>query len=277
MSGSTSTEHCELSLATPTGRITTSIEVPTGFVPVTAIIPLGRQLAAQAQQLEIEAVQRDGRSISCRQGCAACCRMLVPLSAPETFPLLDAVRRLPESERARLRERLDRTWAALERAGLRSKLQTLADTTRPISDEELEPLNRAYFALRVPCPFLENERCTVYEHRPSACRDLLVTSPPEWCEDVERHPVQSVPISVRLGTALGLLWANLRREAPRLIPLPLALEWAEQHEPERTSGSNGLALLDTFLDTLWRLLGQEFTARNVPMPTQENGSKSGHG
>ncbi len=276
MSGSTTTEHCELALATPAGRITTSVEVPTGFVPVTAIIPLGRQLAAQAQQLEVEAVQAAGQSISCRQGCAACCRMLVPMSAPETFPLLDAVRQLPESDRARLHERLDRTLAALERAGLRSKLQALADTTRPMSDEELEPLNRAYFALRVPCPFLENERCTIYEHRPSACRDLLVTSPPEWCEDVEHHPVQSVPVSVRLGTALGLLWASLRQDAPRLIPLPLALEWAERHEAERTTGGKGSALLDSFLDKLWRLLSQEFAARKVPTPPQENGSKPGH-
>lgn len=277
MSGSTTTEYCELALTTPAGRITASVEMPTGRVPVLALIPLGRQLASQAQQLEIEALQRDGRSVSCRQGCAACCRRLISLSAPEAFPLRDAVHRWPEADRARLRKRLDRTVAALEGAGLRSKLQALTEASRPISDDELEPLTRTYAALRLPCPFLEAERCTIYEHRPSACRDLLVTSPPEWCEDVAHHPVQSVPVSVRLSTALGRLWDNLRREAPRLIPLPLALEWAEQHEPERTTGGKGLELLDIFLDTLWRLLSQEFSAQEVPVPAQENGRDSEHG
>ncbi len=264
MSGTTSTERCDLALSTPAGRITTSIEVPTGFVPVTAIVPLGRELAAQAQQLEIDAATQEGRQVSCRQGCAACCRMLVPLSAPEAFHLSDAVTRLPEAARARIHERLEHTRAALETAGLLPGLQALAETTHPVSDEELEPTNRAYYALRLPCPFLEADRCTVYDHRPSACRDLLVTSPAEWCNDLEHQPVNTLPVSVRVSTALGLLWASLRQEAPRLIPLPVALEWAHRHAPERATGSKGTDLLDTFLDKLWRLLSQEFAARQVP-------------
>lgn len=261
MSGSTPTERCELALSTPAGRITTAVEVPTAFVPVTAIVPLGRQLAAQAQQLEVEAVEREGCQVSCRQGCAACCRMLVPVSAPEVFHLRDALNRLPESDRARLLQRVGQTQAALEAAGLLDRLRAVADTDRAIADEELEPLNHAYYALRLPCPFLDHEQCAIYEHRPAACRELLVTSPAEWCDDLAQNPVQAVPVSVRLSTALGLLWAGLRQEAPRLIPLPVALDWADRHQAEQATGGKGPDILDQFLDKLWRLLSQEFTAR----------------
>ncbi len=266
MNGSSTTERCELALATPAGRITTSVEIPTGFVPVTAIVPLARQLAAQAQQLDVDIVQREGRTISCRQGCAACCRMLVPMSAPEALTLWRYVLSLPDSERERFEARLARTLATLDAAGLLNRLEAVAETDRTITDEELEPLNEAYYALRLPCPFLEAEDCAIYEQRPAACRELLVTSPAEWCHNMAENPVEPVPVSVRMSTALGLLWASLRGEPPRLIPLPVALRWAERHAAEQETGGKGTDLLDTFLDKLWRLLSQEFTRRQSQSP-----------
>lgn len=261
MSNASPTEQCELALSTPAGRITTSVEVPTSFVPITAIVPLGRQLAAQAQQLEVDLVERAGQKVSCREGCAACCRMLVPLSAPEVFHVQDAVRRLPDEIRARVHERLAQTKTALTGAGLVTKLRALGEADRPMTDAELEPINHAYYALRLPCPLLEAEHCVIYDDRPSACRELLVTSPPELCNDMEHNAVQPIPAGLRLSTALGLLWAGMRQEAPRLIPLPIALDWAAQHDAERSSGGKGTAVLEIFLDKLWRLLSQEFAAR----------------
>lgn len=238
-----------------------------GFVPITAIVPLGRQLAVQAQQLEIDALEQAGERVSCREGCAACCRMLVPLSVPEVFHLQEAVRALPEDARGRLHARLAQTTMALTKAGLLSQLRSLADTDRPLSDAELEPLNHAYYALRLPCPYLEAERCTIYEQRPAACRDLLVTSPPEWCNDMEKNLVKAVPIGLRLSTALGLLWASHRQEAPRLVPLPIALDWAASHDSLRSTGGPGTTILETFMDRLWRLLSQDFAARGVSPET----------
>lgn len=264
MSESSTTERCELALSTPAGRITTSVEVPTAFVPVTAIVPLARQLAAQAQQLEVESVQQNDATISCRQGCAACCRMLVPMSVPEAFTLREHVRRLPAANQERIQSRMAQTSAALEAAGLLAKLDAVADTDTPISDEALEPLNQAYYALRLPCPFLEAEQCSIYDQRPAACRELLVTSPAEWCNDMEHNPVQAVPVSIRLSTALGLLWSAIKGDAPRLIPLPVALAWADRHAADATTGRPGTELLDTLLDRLWRLLSQEFTQRQTP-------------
>src|SRR4030095_5401661 len=113
--------------------------------------------------------------------------------------------------------------------GALDRLHAVAQADAPMSDEQLEPINRAYYALRHPCPFLEEEMCSIYEARPAACRELLVTSPAQLCNDMAENPVEPIPVPVRIGTVLGLLWSGLTGGAPRLIPLPLALAWGRAH------------------------------------------------
>ncbi len=69
-------ERFDIALSTPAGRLTTALDVPTGFVPITAIVPVTRRLGEEAMQLEERRAKEQGRSISCRMGCAACCRMI---------------------------------------------------------------------------------------------------------------------------------------------------------------------------------------------------------
>src|SRR4029077_1598549 len=254
-------ERFELALNTPAGRLTTAIDVPTGFIPITAIVPVTRRLGEEASQLEVQRVIAAGETISCRMGCAACCRMLVPLSAPEAFALREYVGQLPTDRRTLLLNRLGDTKDRVKREGLWDRLNDVAEAARPVPDEELDPLNRAYYALRIPCPYLENEMCSIYEARPAACRELLVTSPAELCQDMVTNHISPLPISMRIGSILGLLWGTLTSSPPRLIPLPMALEWAERHEEESRKTWPGASLLDQVLDSMWRFLSQEFTNR----------------
>ena len=254
-------ERFEIALNTPAGRLTTALDVPTGFVPITAIVPVTRRLGEEAMQLEEQHARELGGSISCRMGCAACCRMMVPLSPPEAFALRDYVEQLPADQRDRLTARLAETKSSLRKQGLLDRLQAVADTSEPLPDERLDPINRAYYDLRLPCPFLENELCSIYETRPAACRELLVTSPAELCDNIADNPVQALPVPVRIGTVLGLVWASLMNSTPRLIPLPLALDWAEQHRQESAQTWTGSALIDQMLDKMWRFLSQEFINR----------------
>ena len=258
---SMTTERFEIALNTPAGGLTTALDVPTGFVPITAIVPVARRLGEEAMQLEGRQAKDMGRSISCQMGCAACCRMMVPLSPPEAFALRDYVEQLPAERRNRIGTRVADTTSLLKRQGLLDQLHAVADTTKPIPDEQLDPINRAYYALRHPCPFLENELCSIYEARPAACRELLVTSPAELCENIADNPVQPLPVPMRIGTVLGLVWASLTNAAPRLIPLPLALDWAEQHRKESAQTWTGSALIDHMLENMWRFLSQEFMNR----------------
>jgi Fe-S-cluster containining protein len=250
-------EHFEISLQTPSGEVSTAVAVPTGFVPVTAILPLMRGLGEEAQALEQRRLSEAGQTVSCQKGCAACCRMLVPLSAPEAFALAARVERSEGSERARLLSHIDLANQRLAKAGLLSQLLALSDSASPITDEAIEPLNRAYYALRMPCPFLHNEVCSIYEDRPAACRELAVTSPATSCQDMTNASIHPVPVAVRISTTLSLLWAELTGTVPILIPLPLALEWASRHEAEKTQTWAGTELFEKALDKIWRYLSQE--------------------
>jgi Fe-S-cluster containining protein len=252
------TERFEISLKTPAGSVTSTVDVPTGFVPVSAIVPLVRRMGEEALALEEQRARDAGLSVSCRKGCAACCRMLVPVSVPEAFGLADALDGMSDRERELAHRRLDTTRKHLELVGLWNRLLAISETTRALEDEDFASINRDYYALRLPCPFLENEICSIYEDRPAACRELLVTSPAELCQDIESNPVTPLPVAVRVSTALGLLWADIKKDVPRLIPLPVAIEWVRRHEHEQTSTWPGTELLDRALEKIWRLLGQAF-------------------
>lgn len=254
-------ERFEVALNTPAGRLTTAIDVPTGLIPITAIVPVTRRLGEEAAQLETQQAIEAGKTISCRMGCAACCRMLVPLSPPEAFALREYVEQLPTDRRTLLLNRLNDTKARLNREGLWDRLHDVAEASKPMPDEALDPINRSYYALRIPCPYLEDEMCSIYEARPAACRELLVTSPAELCQDLVQNPVTPLPVSMRIGSILGLVWGALTNSPPRLIPLPMALEWAERHKEESQQTWPGSSLLDQVLDNMWRFLSQEFTNR----------------
>lgn len=256
-------ERFNISLTTPAGELTTFVEAPTTLVPIMAIVPLTRRLGEEATALEETQEQEAGRPISCRKGCAACCRMLVPVSPPEAFALKAMVETLPEERRNVLLGKLNQAQVRLEQAGLLARLTAVTEADSPLSDEDMEPLNRAYYALRMACPFLEDETCSIYEDRPAACRELLVTTPADLCEDLINNPVRSLPAPVRVGTVLALLWSELTRTPPTLIPLPLALDWAEKHATEGQGMWKGTQLLEQMLEKVWRLLEQEFANREV--------------
>jgi len=254
-------ERFEVALNTPAGRLTTAIDVPTGFIPITAIVPVTRRLGEEAAELEVQHAIEAGRAISCRKGCDACCRMLVPLSVPEAFAMREYVEQLPTDRRTLLLNRLSDTKDRLKHEGLWERLTDVAEASSPVPDDELDPINRAYYALRIPCPYLENELCSIYDARPAACRELLVTSPAELCQDLVQNPVMPLPVSMRISSIMGLVWGTLTSSPPRLIPLPMALEWAEQHEEDARRTWPGSSLLDQVLDKMWRFLSQEFTHR----------------
>ena len=255
------TERYEIALNTPAGQLTTAIDVPTGFVPVTAIVPIVRRLGEEAQALEMARSLGNGKSLSCGKGCAACCRMMVPLSPPEAFALRDYVRGLSAERQERIAERLARAKSVLLAHGLWRRLLDMGETAEPPDDAALEPVNRDYYALRLACPFLEEEVCSIYEERPAACRELLVTSPAEWCQDLVKNSVDAIPVPVRIGPVWGLVWGELTNSPPRLIPLPIAIDWAERHQHDNQSTWQGAQLLDRVLDRVWRFLSLAFQAK----------------
>ncbi|MDH3503925.1 MAG: YkgJ family cysteine cluster protein [Nitrospirota bacterium] len=257
MDASTPHQSYNLDIQTPAGDLKASVSVPSGFIPITEIIPLMRSLGEQAHQLAIDNATQTGATISCRKGCAACCRMMIPVAPPEAFALTTVVEALPSLKKERLLARFQAAQKTLREAGLEEGLERLTFSDDQVTDEELEPLNRAYYALRMPCPFLEDEVCSIYDQRPSACRELLVTSPAELCQDLIRNSVQLIPAPFRIGTVLSKLWADCYQGPVRLIPLPFALDWAKARENRNTRAGAGPELLSRALDAAAQFLQRQ--------------------
>lgn len=247
----------DLTLTTTSGEVSVQVPVPTAFIPITDIVPIIRSMGEQAQAVEAASILRAGNEITCMRGCSACCqRIMVPVSPPEALALAEMMRGLPIALRHRIEERLALTRQHLAKAGLLSALEGLAESPTQWSDEEVDPLNRAYYALRLPCIFLEDGACSIYEHRPAACREYLVSSPAELCLDTEKNPVAVLPIPLRAGTVLSILWADLFGGPVRLIPLPVVFKWVERHRSLLERKWNGLELFDKALEGLGKFLNQ---------------------
>ena len=116
---------------------------------------------------------------TCRPGCAACCRHLVPISPAEARRLRAVIGGLPEGEQVAVRLAFDRLRRRLKSAGL---WELLADLHAAPPDGR-SWLAAAYQDERLDCPLLDRAgRCRVYAERPLACRLQLVESDPANCE-----------------------------------------------------------------------------------------------
>jgi hypothetical protein len=140
-----------------------------------------------------------------------------------------------DDTRAVVEQRFSRACRALEEARTR---------TSGASPDDREAVPLAYFEQAVACPFLEDESCSIHRHRPSVCREYLVTSPAEHCDLRTKKPIARIPVAVRLREALARLTANLLDGSFEVIPLPMALEWATAHHEEGQRTWDGEALVE---------------------------------
>ena len=259
-------ERFDISINTPAGRLSSTVDVPTAFVPVTAIVPLLRRLGEEAQGLEEARLSTEGKARSCTKGCASCCHMLVPLSPPEAYALMEHIRSWPAEKQAHVATRLAEAKSLLLSHGLWHRLTELGESTQPQDDASLEPINRDFYALRMACPFLEEDTCSIYDVRPAACRELLVTSPADYCRNMASQDIMPIPAPIRISPILGLLWSELTDSPARLIPLPIVSEWVERHAADNERTWQGSHLLDSSLDKMWRYLSHSFPSKDDTAP-----------
>jgi Fe-S-cluster containining protein len=229
-------------------RMQCRVTVPSGPSRLSDLLPLARALSDAVVREACGAVEEMGEKISCRKGCGACCRQLIAISEVEARRIRDLVEGLPEPRRTEVRTRFAEACRRLEGAGLLEKLRA----TEGCSDEEYAALVDTYFRQYIPCPFLEEESCSIYDERPITCREHLVASPPEYCAKPDPEGVRKVRLPLRVFNAVT------RWEVPptehflgRWLPLILAPEWAEAH-PEDPPPKPGPELLRGLLAQLGR-------------------------
>jgi len=188
-------------------QIAHPITVPAAPVPAAEVVPALQGLvnavvaAAEARSADM------GKPISCRKGCGACCRQLVPISRTEGERLLALVEALPADRRAAVTARFAEAETKIEAAGLANR-----------AGKSDRSLSLAYFALGIPCPFLEEESCSIHTDRPLVCREYLVTSPAERCAGPAQEGVAPVPVP-----KLSLAARGLEDDTDEWFPLALLM------------------------------------------------------
>lgn len=139
-------------------------------------------------------------NIRCARGCSHCCHGPVEIAAHEAALLIDVVRAAGRS---------------LDEERLRRQSRHTVDTWR-----EQPPVDRA-------CVFLGGDgACTVYESRPDACRKLLVTSNPAFC-DAERAAVDRIDRWFSWEAEM-MASAALEVFGVTLMPRALLAAWRDQ-------------------------------------------------
>lgn len=234
---------------TVTGRVRLSVSgepldvevtVPAGPTPLGDLLPVFRGLTNAVVDRAVARVERDGRTVSCRAGCGACCRQLVPVSESEARALARLVDALPEPRQSVVRDRFAAAARRLAEGGVLDPL-TRAYTA---GGEPVRELGLAYFRLGVPCPFLEAESCSIHPDRPLACREYLVTSPAENCAAPSADTIAMVPLPGKPSAAV--MAVDRAATAGGWVPLVLALDWAAGHPPPASPPSAPVTVRDVF-------------------------------
>jgi Fe-S-cluster containining protein len=197
--------------------------VPNARMRVADLLPILLTFDSAVVSLGADRAESEGKKISCRAGCGACCRQLVPISEAEALYLDELVAAMPAEEQAEVRARFEQAIEALGE----DLIGRLRETSKLKEKDARREIGKEYFARKVPCPFLKDESCSIHPHRPMSCREYLVTSPAANCMAPGPDTIAPVPMPAQLSTIL-YCFADGEGKAPtRWIPLVLALEWAK--------------------------------------------------
>ncbi|MGA1876006.1 MAG: YkgJ family cysteine cluster protein [bacterium] len=232
---------------TPLGPVKGQVEIDSGPMWLADLVSTAYELTDILVSRANRSQEKLGKAISCRPGCGTCCCQMVPLSIPEALYLADMLDAFIPDHRSAVMNRFEMIRQELEGRNLIDQLLAPEYIDGPVL-----AVAKQYFSLRMPCPFLADGSCSIYHHRPVACREYNVTSPPEWCSDPYSHDVTKVPMPVPLSAPLARLSAALTNSKPRLIPLTLFPSWLADNGDLRQKRWPGPELFQQFMDELSR-------------------------
>ena len=220
-----------------------SIAVQAGPARLSDIVPLAQAVSDRLCGGVIESLSDDDCQVPCRKGCCCCCDYLVSLSMPEVYFLQLEMERWDA----------DRRHAVLSDCLVAANKILSADNLSryQIADGgNLAEINAWYGTLGVSCPFLTGDSCSIYGIRPLACREHLVTSPPQFCKPGQAQDGELVTMPVSILEALARLAGGLEETEQEAVLLPLVPVCTDcyRHRCRRTWPA--VTLVQTFVDIL---------------------------
>jgi len=219
------------------------VPVPAGVTRPVEMLPIYQSVSDAILNHTVQAAGEAGHPVSCRPGCAACCRKLVPVSQWEARRIREIMDSLPADCLSEVLARFGEARHILRQTGLLDRLGEPAG----LGSEEISSLGPSYFERYISCPFLDQERCIIYEERPIACRECLVTSPPEDCfPESKTRAVRQLVLPCSVSAALARSGVQSEPGPARWVPLIVVPEWVDAN-PETPPVSTGPELMREIL------------------------------
>ena len=228
------------------GFLNASVQIPAGQTTLTELLPIIQKLENAIVGRVSEETQAAGSPVSCRAGCGACCRQMVPVSLFEAEALMNWLRTLSDAQRSEIESRFHRALSALRDSGV---IEKIVDGDWANAEGPATQLAIDYFHAGVACPFLENENCSIHPIRPLACREYLVTSPPELCRDPSVNDVRGIELPIKLTRVLYAFGRQMEQDPRGWIPLVFLLAWGKSGvKPGDHVSGTGEEVLRAFLE-----------------------------
>jgi len=228
-----------------TERLQARFSIPQEPLAPVDLLPIARAIVERIIHSAIADLPA-GKEISCKAGCGACCRQLVPISPTEARMLAYLVRDMPEPRRSVIAERFRAAQEKLVRTGLWNVLKDRANWV----PDDIRLRGLEYFHLGIACPFLEEEACSIHPDRPLSCREYLVTSDPAHCAAVRGEMIDQVPLSLKVSAAMNKM--SPMKEDDLFypwVPLVQIFDWIAAN-PEPPAEKPGPALVEEFFQKL---------------------------
>lgn len=194
------------------------IDVSPKMIKLSEIVPLAYEMSSRISEILLAECTNEGMIVPCRKGCATCCNYLVPLSIPEAINLKETVLALPEDRKI-----------AIFNSFLNSAKSILQNEKEDLHSMELDQLSRWYSQMNLTCPFLSDNACSIYDKRPVACREHLVTGTNLFCNPAQERDFHKIDLPVSILECLGKLSAELKNTDVEAIMMPLALLWTQEN------------------------------------------------
>jgi Fe-S-cluster containining protein len=228
-----------------TERLEARFSVPKEPIAPVDLLPIARAMVERITQSAIADLP-PGKEITCKAGCGACCRQLVPISQTEARMLAFLVRDMPEPRRSIIVNRFRDAQKKLQDAGMWDILSNRANW----APDDIRRQGLGYFHLGIPCPFLEDEACSIHPDRPLSCREYLVTSDPSHCAAIRGESIEQVPLALKVSAAMNRM-SPMKEGAIFYpwVPLVQIFEWMTAN-PDPPAEKPGPELAQEFFQKL---------------------------
>ena len=97
--------------------------------------------------------------------------------------------------------------------------------------------------------FLEDESCSIHQHRPLACREYLVTSPAENCQNPTPENIELIDLKLKISEIVRQIWKTESSPNHNFVTMVYALEWVEKN-PDKFDRKPGGEWLKEFFEYL---------------------------